>query len=199
MNWLEPIELEHETVKLLPLEIAHLEPLLNAASDGELWELWFTGVPSESTIEEYIKRALADQSNGLALPFAVLHKPTNKIIGCTRFCNIVAKNKRLEIGFTWYAKSFQKTSVNTECKQLLLEFAFEKQNAIAVEFRTHWHNVNSQTAIRRLGAKQDGVLRNHTIEADGTLRDTVVFSIINSEWPSVKKSLCFKLQQSKRR
>ncbi|MDC2888152.1 GNAT family N-acetyltransferase [Psychrosphaera algicola] len=197
MNWLEPIELEHETVKLLPLKIAHLEALLAAAQDGNLWELWFTGVPSESTIEDYIKRALADQELGLALPFSVWHKPTNKIIGCTRFCNVVAKNKRLEIGFTWYAKSFQKTSVNTECKQLLLKHAFEKQLAIAVEFRTHWHNVKSQAAIRRLGAKQDGILRNHTIEADGVLRDTVVFSIINSEWPSVKKSLDFKLQQMK--
>lgn len=124
-----------------------------------------------------------------------LDKSTGKIIGTTRYCNIDVPNKRLEIGYTWYAKSYQKTGVNKACKYLLLQHAFEKLNAIAVEFRTHWHNHPSRTAILKLGAKQDGILRSHRIQADGSLRDTVVFSIIQPEWTTVKKSLEFQMHK----
>jgi RimJ/RimL family protein N-acetyltransferase len=129
------------------------------------------------------------------MPFIVRDKESNKIVGCTRYFNVDEVNHRLEIGYTWYAESVQRTSVNTECKYLLLSHAFEKLDAIAVEFRTHWHNHKSRAAIARLGAKQDGVLRNHQRSADGIYRDTVVFSIINLEWPAVKKSLEFKLNE----
>ena len=152
-------------------------------------------VPSAQTIDRYIATALNDQVQGLSLPFVVEHKRSGNIIGSTRYCNAVAQHRRVEIGYTWYSQSFQKTSANTECKRLLLEHAFTQLRAIAVEFRTHWHNHASRAAIARLGAKQDGVLRNHSIEADGAYRDTVVFSILDSEWPSVRKGLLFKLSQ----
>jgi RimJ/RimL family protein N-acetyltransferase len=125
----------------------------------------------------------------------VVDTASNAIIGSTRYCNVDADNKRLEIGYTWYAKSYQRTNVNTTCKLLLLRHAFEKLGAIAVEFRTNWFNYASRKAITRLGAKQDGVLRNHRLSADGTLRDTVVYSIIQSEWPTVKKSLLFEIEK----
>lgn len=191
--WLNPITLENEFVKLESLSIAHSEALIEAASDGKLWELWYTSVPSEQTIAEYIKTALDAQSRGLALPFVVVDKANNTIVGSTRFCNADPTNKRLEIGYTWYAKRVQRSAINTACKSLLLEHAFEKLSCIAVEFRTHWHNQASRQAIARLGAKQDGVLRNHQQLADGSFRDTVVFSIINSEWPAVKRALAHKL------
>ncbi len=194
-NWLKPIELEGKFVKLVPLNFNHKKGILNAAADGNLWELWYTSVPSEKTIEQYIDFALKEQNLRRSLPFVVIEKSTNKIIGSTRYCNAEPEHKRLEIGYTWYAKSFQKTGVNTECKFLLLRYAFETLGAIAVEFRTHWHNHPSRNAIERLGAKQDGILRNHRIEIDGTIRDTVVFSIIENEWKAVKKSLEYKMNK----
>ena len=166
-----------------------------AAADGELWELWFTSVPRPDTVGKYIDDALNEQAAGRALPFVVVHNETRKVIGTTRFSNADVKNHRLEIGFTWYAQRFQRTSVNTECKALMLEYAFEHLQAIAVEFRTHWHNHKSRAAITRLGAKQDGVLRNHSKNADGSYRDTVVFSIIDHEWLMVKRSLQHKLSR----
>ncbi|WP_045964002.1 GNAT family N-acetyltransferase [Vibrio nigripulchritudo] len=181
------------TIKLVPLSEAHLSELVLAATDGELWKLWFTSVPSKENINEYISNALEQKSKGLALPFVVVEKSSGKVIGSTRFCNADSVNKRVEVGYTWYSKSFQRTSVNTECKLLLLKHAFETLDAIAVEFRTSWHNQASRAAIARLGAKQDGVLRNHQKLANGGYRDTVVFSIINTEWLSVKESLEFKL------
>lgn len=193
-DWLNRIELEGESVRLIPLEKSHRNELISAACDGELWKLWFTSVPSERTIDKYIDTALDDQEAGRSLPFVVINKTTDQIIGSTRFCNSFPAHKRLEIGYTWYAKSFQRTGVNTECKYLLLNHAFGVLNCIAVEIRTHWHNLASRQAIARLGAKQDGILRNHQIDADGLLRDTVVFSIISEEWPVVKKSLQFKMQ-----
>ena len=193
--WLKEVQLEGASVRLRPLRTEDRDALLRAAQDGELWRLWFTGVPSEQSVEQYITSALKDQALGLSLAFVVEHKATGKVIGSTRFCNAVAQHRRIEIGYTWYSQSFQKTSVNTQCKQLLLEHAFSSLHAIAVEFRTHWHNHASRTAIARLGAKQDGVLRNHSIEPDGAYRDTVVFSIVESEWPSVRKGLLFKLAQ----
>jgi RimJ/RimL family protein N-acetyltransferase len=192
-KWLNEVELIGKTVSLQPLLVNHGNALIEAASDGKLWEIWYTGVPSQDSVNVYIEKALAEKQSGKALPFIVVENETRRIIGCTRFCNVVSEHRRLEIGYTWYAKSCQRTSINTQCKLLLLSHAFENLDAIAIEFRTHWHNQKSRNAIARLGAKQDGILRNHSIEADGAFRDTVVFSITNSEWPSVKKSLQFNL------
>lgn len=195
--WLEEVVLETESLRLLPLRESHKEALIAAASDGELWKLWFTGVPSKESVDQYIAQALADHALGLALAFVVEDKQSGAIIGSSRFCNAVAPHRRVEIGYTWYAKSFQRSKVNTQCKLLMLQHAFDELQAIAVEFRTHWHNQASRTAIARLGAKQDGVLRNHSIEADGVYRDTVVFSILESEWPSVAKNLRFQLERAR--
>ena len=192
-NWLYDTVLEGAHVKLIPLTESHADALVTAASDGELWELWFTSVPSKDNVSGYIAFALEEKKAGRSLPFVVINKATEEIIGSTRFCNADTRNQRVEIGYTWYAKSFQKTAVNTECKYLLLSHAFEELSAIAVEFRTHWHNHGSRAAIARLGAKQDGVLRNHQKDAHGRYRDTVVFSIINQEWPAVKMGLEYKL------
>lgn len=191
--WLKEVELESESIRLIPLTKEHSKALLEASSDGELWKLWFTSVPSTENIDSYIANALEQQSKGLALPFVVVDKSSGRIIGSTRFCNADPKNQRIEIGYTWYSKNFQRTSCNTECKLLLLTHAFEILDSIAVEFRTNWHNYTSRAAIARLGAKQDGVLRNHQKMPNGGYRDTVVFSITNTEWLSVKKNLEFKL------
>ncbi len=192
-RWIEPATLTGEYVILEPLALEHLDGIIEAVKDGELWKLWFTSVPSPETAEATIKSALDLRENAGWMPFVVREKSTGKIIGSTRYCNVDEANQRLEIGYTWYSASYQRTIVNTECKYLLLSHAFEKLDAIAVEFRTHWHNHKSRAAIARLGAKQDGVLRNHSKTADGVYRDTVVFSIINLEWPAVKQSLQFKL------
>ena len=191
--WFKDVELESENIKLVPLTMEHADALVNATNDGELWKLWFTSVPSAKTINDYISTALEHKAKGLSLPFVVIDKASAEVIGSTRFCNADVVNQRVEIGYTWYSKSYQKTSCNTECKLLLLTHAFESLEAIAVEFRTNWHNQASRAAIARLGAKQDGVLRNHQKMPNGGYRDTVVFSIINTEWPSVKENLTFKL------
>lgn len=192
-NWLTDIELPGKLIKLVPLQYNHKEDLLKAASDGNLWELWYTSVPSKDTIDNYLKEAFLQKEAQSSLPFAVWHNETKQIIGCTRFCNAEPPHKRLEIGYTWYAKRYQKTGINTEAKFLLLQHAFESLQCIAVEFRTNWYNINSRNAIARLGARQDGILRNHRLNKDGTYRDTVVFSITNQEWHSVKKSLAYKM------
>ena len=194
-TWLKKVTIESETVSLVPLQKEHAASLVEAASDGELWNLWFTTVPDEATIDSYIGFALSEQQKGRSLPFVVVHKETQKIIGSTRYCNADTGNKRVEVGYTWYSKSFQRSSVNTECKLLLLTHAFEELSAIAVEFRTHWFNQTSRKAIARLGAKQDGILRNHQLMPDGSYRDTVVFSIINNEWLAVKSHLMNKLRK----
>jgi RimJ/RimL family protein N-acetyltransferase len=192
-QWLYETTLTGKTVTLIPLKREHTDALLAASSDGELWNLWYTSVPCSKTVDAYLNQAFNDQEAGRALLFTVLDNATQKIIGTTRYCNADNLNQRVEIGYTWYAKSYQRTGVNTECKYLLLSHAFETLNAIAVEFRTHWHNQASRTAIARLGAKQDGVLRNHQKNAEGIYRDTVVFSIIDQEWPTVKRSLEYKM------
>ena len=194
-QWFYETTLTGKIVTLIPLKREHIGALLQASSDGELWTLWYTSVPSSKTIDAYLDQAFKDQEAGRALLFAVVDNATQKIIGSTRYCNSDNLNQRVEIGYTWYAKSFQKTGVNTECKYLLLTHAFETLNAIAVEFRTHWHNQASRTAIARLGAKQDGILRNHQKSEDGIYRDTVVFSIIDQEWPTVKKNLEYKMSR----
>lgn len=193
--WIDALTLEGKSITLLPLEASHQKELLAAAADGELWKLWYTSVPSAATISDYINTALADRKAGAAYPFVVWHKSSQKIIGSTRFYNLEAHNRRLDIGFTWYAQSFQQTRVNTECKFLLLQHAFESLNCIAVQFLTDWHNLRSRQAIARLGARQDGVLRHHRLNPDGSFRDSVVFSITNNEWPGVKKNLNLKLSR----
>lgn len=190
---LDTVILQSDSVRLEPLTLAHRDALIDAARDGELWKLWYTSVPDEASIEQYLEQALLQQDQGISLPFVVVDKRQSKVVGSTRFCHIDAKNRRLEIGYTWYAKSVQRSGVNTQTKYLLLEYAFERLNSIAVEFRTHWFNHASRNAIQRLGAKQDGVLRNHMVMPDGSYRDTMVYSIVESEWAAVKQHLSFKL------
>jgi N-acetyltransferase len=193
MPFIEPVTLRGEVATLEPLEREHTEALAQAAADGELWRLWYTQIPAPDGVEDYVATALDMRKRLDAMPFVVRANATNAIVGCTRFFNVDAKNRRLEIGATWYARSVQRTALNTECKLLLLTHAFEVLRCIAVEFRTHWFNHASRAAIARLGAKQDGVLRNHQLGTGGARRDTVVFSIIESEWPVVRQHLQYQL------
>ena len=194
MPWIEPVNLGSDLVTLEPLQPSHADALAAASSDGDLWRLWYTSVPQPDAVSDWIATALANREQHKELPFVVRHNPSDTIVGSTRYCHVDAANRRLEIGHTWYARSRQRSALNTRCKLLLLQHAFETLDAIAVEFRTHWHNRRSRTAIARLGAKQDGVLRNHQLAAGGSYRDTVVFSIIESEWPAVKQNLAFQLE-----
>jgi RimJ/RimL family protein N-acetyltransferase len=195
MAFIEPVTLKGEHATLEPLEAKHEAALRGAAADGELWRLWYTSVAPPDRIGEYIARALDMRERLGAMPFAVRQNATGDIVGCTRYFNVDAANRRLEIGHTWYSKRAQRTAINTECKLLLLTHAFDVLRCIAVEFRTHWFNHASRVAIERLGAKQDGVLRNHQLLADGSKRDTVVFSIIDGEWPAVRQHLKFQLER----
>lgn len=197
-RWIEPITLRGDTVTLEPLALEHHDALAQATTDGALWQLWYTFVPAPQAVEAYIDEALRARCNEGALAFAVRHNASDAVIGSTRYCNVDEANRRLEIGYTWYAERFQRSAVNTECKRLLLGHAFDRLSAIAVEFRTHWHNRASRAAIARLGAKQDGVLRNHRRTEDGVYRDTVVFSIIDHEWPAVRQNLDFRLARGGR-
>ena len=193
MAFIEPVTLKGRIATLEPLAVVHGPELARAASDGELWRLWYTHIAPPERMHEYVATALDMRERLGAMPFVVRDNATGDVVGCTRFFNVDAVNRRLEIGHTWYAKRVQRTGVNTECKLLLLGHAFEVLRCIAVEFRTHWFNHASRAAIARLGAKQDGVLRNHQLMPDGAKRDTVVFSIIDGEWPAVKQHLQFKL------
>ena len=188
-TWISPVTLTGNLVRLEPIALSHEQGLIEATQDGKLWQLWFTSVPNPAQVAEFITTALDLQRNDSALAFSIIEISTGRILGSTRFCNIDVKNRRLEIGYTWYRQSVQRTGVNTECKLLLLQHAFEQLQCIAVEFRTNWHNHKSRAAIARLGAKQDGVLRQHQLMPDGQYRDTVVFSILNSEWPAVQAQL----------
>ncbi|MGJ8529469.1 GNAT family N-acetyltransferase [Maritalea sp.] len=192
-KWIEPIELEGEHVKAVPLSHEHTQDLEEAAADGELHRLWYTAVPKPQDISTKIDQHLSLQESGSMVPFAIIDKASGKAVGMTTYMNVDNINKRLEIGSTWYAKSVQRSPLNTECKILLLTHAFETLDAIAVEFRTHFMNQQSRRAIERLGAKLDGVLRRHIVLPNGTVRDTAVYSIIPSEWPSVKANLQWKL------
>jgi N-acetyltransferase len=184
-NWgtLEPLQRDHEA------------ELLEAAKDGELWNLWYTSVADSNAVLHYIDAAIKMREEHGALPFIVRRNSDGRIVGSTRYFNVDEKNRRLEIGHTWYSKSVQRSGLNTECKYMLLKHAFEKLHCIAVEFRTHYFNFQSREAIARLGARQDGVLRNHQISPNGTLRDTVVFSILQSEWSTVKAHLRHQLDK----
>jgi len=193
MSFVQPITLQGRHATLEPLAREHEDVLRRAAADGELWRLWYTSIAPPEKMGEYIAAALEMREKLGAMPFVVRANATGEIVGCTRYFHVDAPNRRLEIGYTWYAKSVQRTAINTECKILLLTHAFETLECVAVEFRTHWFNHASREAIARLGAKQDGVLRNHQISPDGSYRDTVVFSIIESEWPAVKRHLMYLL------
>ena len=186
---LEPVTLAGGIVTLGPLRRDHVSALAVAAADGRLDELWYTSVPSREGMAADVEEKLAQRDAGTMLPFVVRRNDTGAVVGMTTYCNVDAATPRLEIGYTWTAASAQRTGVNTESKLLLLTHAFEVLGCIAVEFRTHWHNVRSRTAIAGLGAKQDGVLRNHRRQPDGSLRDTVVFSITDAEWPAVRNGL----------
>lgn len=194
MSWLEPITLTGHAASLEPLSHDHHDGLVAAVRDGELWQLWYTSIPSPETMAKEIDRRLGLQATGTMLPFTV--KDADGIVaGMTTYMNVDAANRRVEIGSTWYASRVQRSPLNTQCKLLLLSHAFEALDCIAVEFRTHFFNHQSRRAIERLGAKQDGILRNHQIAPNGTLRDTVVYSIIASEWPTVKAHLTYQLQR----
>jgi len=194
-RFVEPVTLEGAHATLEPLTPAHRDALARAAADGELWQLWYTSITPPEKMDAYVAAALDMRERLGAMPFVVRDKASGEVVGCTRYFNVDVTNRRLEIGHTWYAKRVQRSAVNTECKLLLLGHAFEALRCIAVEFRTHWFNQASRAAIARLGAKQDGVLRNHQISPDGSYRDTVVFSIIESEWPAVKRHLRFQLDR----
>lgn len=194
MAFIDPVTLTGRHVQLEPLAAGHHDALVAAASDGELWKLWYTSVPSPQTMRNWLETALSMRAHD-DLAFAIRDMRDGSIVGSTRYFRVDAASRRLEIGHTWYARRAQRTGINTEAKLLLLGHAFDALQCIAVEFRTHWMNHQSREAIARLGARQDGVLRNHLRMPDGTLRDTVVFSIIDSEWPTVKRHLQFKLER----
>jgi N-acetyltransferase len=190
--WPEPIELRGTHATLKPLAAEHLDGLIDAVRDGELWQLWYTSIPAPERMGAEIERRLGLQARGSMLPFTVFNS-AGRIVGMTTYMNIDAVNKRVEIGSTWYAHSVQRTPLNTECKLMLLTQAFEGLGCIAVEFRTHRLNLPSRRAIERLGAQLDGILRCHLRAADGTLRDTAVYSITANEWPVVKSHLTWQL------
>lgn len=189
------VTLSGTRVSLLPMELKYMAGLQEAVKDGELWKLWYTFVPKPEDMEMWIMKALKEYSDGISVPFVIKRNSDNRIVGSTRFMNIEKEIRRFEIGTTWYAKSAQRSFINTECKLLLLQHAFENLKCLAIEFRTHRMNLQSRKAIARLGAQQDGILRNHRIASNGTLRDTVVYSILDNEWPSVKSNLLFILNE----
>ena len=195
---LEPVTLQGQHARLEPLRLDHANALSEAVQDGELWKLWYTAIPTPAAMLGEVQRRLDLQASGSMLPFAVIHLPDERMAGMTTYMHIDSANRRLEIGSTWYRQSLQRTALNTECKRMLLGHAFEQLDCIAVEFRTHWHNNASRRGIERLGAKLDGVLRSHQIAANGSLRDTCVYSILASEWPAVRANLDHALSTPRR-
>lgn len=196
MPWLTPVSLRGTHAALEPLAPAQRVDLEEAVRDGELWKLWYTSIAAPQDMAGEIERRLRLFESGSMLPFAVRSLATGKLVGMTTYMNVDQTNKRVEIGSTWYARAVQRTALNTECKLMLLRHAFDTLDCMAVEFRTSFFNFSSRRAIERLGAKQDGILRAHTRHADGSLRDTVVFSILPQEWPAVKSHLEFQLSRS---
>ncbi|MGJ8697575.1 MAG: GNAT family N-acetyltransferase [Verrucomicrobiaceae bacterium] len=184
-----PAILSGHGVRLEPLGMEHVEGLGLAASDGELWNLFFTQVPQADSVAEYIERALAGHADGQMCPWAVVDEQSGNVLGSTRFHDILPEVDRVEIGYTWYGASHQRTHVNSACKLLLLEYAFDVLGCGVVGFRTDFFNHRSQAAIEALGAKKDGVIRHHSLRGDGSVRDSVFYSIVKSEWPGVRKHL----------
>jgi N-acetyltransferase len=197
MPWLEPVTLSGPHARLEPLSHKHIDGLTEAVKDGELWQLWYTFIPRPEEMGKEIDRRLSLQAAGSMLPFTVFDGE-GKIAGMTTYMNVDAANRRVEIGSTWYARRVQRSALNTQCKLLLLTHAFDKLDCIAVEFRTHFFNHQSRRGIERLGAKLDGILRSHQTAPNGTLRDTVVYSIIASEWPTVRAHLNYQLNEKPR-
>jgi RimJ/RimL family protein N-acetyltransferase len=192
-DWDHAPELDGRHVRLEPLRGEHVEALSAAAADGELWNHWYTSVPRPEAMAAYVATALAAQAAGTMLPF-VVRDAAGAIVGTTRYYDNDRATPRLQLGYTWYASRVQRTGLNTEAKLLLLGHAFETLACIAVGLQTSWFNHASRAAIARLGAKQDGVIRNHLRHADGSIRDTVTFSIIDAEWPAVKHHLQARLE-----
>ncbi len=190
---LKPLTLEGTIVRLDPLSLHHLDALCQVGLDPELWKLTTTLIRNCEDMKIYIEVALRAQEQGMALPFAIFHKPSRTYVGSTRYANIDRLNKRLEIGWTWIARPSQRTAVNTEAKYLLLRHAFETLGCIRVEFKTDSTNTQSRNALLRIGAKEEGTLRNHMITPSGRLRHSVYFSIIDSEWKAIKSDLEAKL------
>ena len=195
MAWLAPVKLTGKHVRLEPLAFEHHDDLVESVRDGELWNLWYTSIPTPDKVRAEIERRLGLQDKGSMLPFAVVELASGRAVGMTTYMDIDAANRRVEIGSTWYRQRVWRTALNTECKLLLLRHAFEELSCVAVEFRTHFMNQRSRRAIERLGAKLDGILRNHRFQPNGTLRDTCVYSIIANEWPSVRAHLIHQLQR----
>ncbi|MEY2687508.1 MAG: hypothetical protein RL375_1706 [Pseudomonadota bacterium] len=194
MTWPAPLTLTGRHMRLEPLALAHVDALSDAARDGQLWRLWYTAVPSPEGMVREIERRLALQAAGSMLPFTVFDA-AGKVIGMTTYMNIDPVHRRVEIGSTWYAKSAQRTPLNTEAKRLLLAHAFEVLGCIAVELRTHRLNTQSRRAIERIGAQLDGILRHHQRAGDGSLRDTCVYSITAPEWPAIRSHLDWQLER----
>jgi N-acetyltransferase len=190
-----PVELSLAPVRLAPLTLDHEAGVRAAAADGELWRLRVTSVPEPDQTRTYIELALSGQAAGHRLPFVVLDHRTGEVLGCTSYHDIVPALGRLEIGWTWYARRVQRSAVNTSCKLLLLQHAFETLGAQLVGWRTDNFNFASQRAIERLGARKDGVLRHHALRRDGTVRDTVMYSLTAGEWPEVRAHLQWQLQR----
>lgn len=195
MNPFTPIRLQDDYVVLEPLCLEHVPALEAAAADGELWNLTVTSVPAPGQARSYVENALQGQADGQMLPFAVREAGSGEIVGSTRYYEIVPELPRLAIGYTWYAKRWQKSHLNTACKRLLLEHAFETLQCVAVAFHTDEQNEDSQRAIERLGAQREGVLRAHKRRTDGSLRNTVCFSIVANEWPHVGSWLDMRLSR----
>ena len=199
MSLCQPVTLTGQHATLVPLLPEHHDDLVEAVKDGELWRLWYTAVPAPQGVASEIQRRLGLQDHGSMLPFAVIENASGQAVGVTTYMNIDNVNRRLEIGSTWYRRRVQRTVINTECKMLLLQHAFEQLQCIAVEFRTHFFNQQSRAGIERLGAKLDGVLRSHQVnphpDAKGTLRDTCVYSVIAPEWPTVRAHLSYQLSK----
>ncbi len=193
MGFADSVSLHGRHASLVPLSHSHLDSLVDALKDGDLWTLWYTNIPTPEGLRAEIDRRLELQKQGSMIAFAVIEKSTQEAVGMTTFMYIDGLNRRLEIGSTWYRKRAQRSALNTECKLLLLTHAFEQLNCIAVEYRTHFFNMQSRAAIERLGAKLDGVLRQHQIASNGTLRDSCVYSILDREWPTVKTHLTHRL------
>ena len=190
-----PLQLSAQRVALETLTPAHLDEITAAAADGELWKLFFTSVPAPQHCAQWLSSALTAMTEQRALPFAIRDLGTGKIVGSTRFFNLVREHRRLEIGHTWLARSAQRSGINTEMKLLMLRHAFQAWDCLAVELRTDFFNRRSQAAIERLGAKRDGILRNHMVMPDGRIRDTVVYSILQNEWAGVEQNLQYLLDR----
>jgi N-acetyltransferase len=191
----QPVALEGHGVRLEPLERKHHDGLAAAAQDGKLWELWYTSVPAPGETQAYIDAAVQGQKEGHMLPWVVFDTKSESIVGSTRYHDIIVAADRVEIGYTWYARRSQRSHVNTACKLLLFAHGFEKLGCKVIGLRTDNFNFTSQRAIEALGAKKDGVIRHHWPRRDGTVRDTVIYSVLAGEWPDVKRHLELRLKR----